>query len=252
VDRKRRRPPDRPVLLWAGTRLWAFNNLAANEGSAYYWSELGDPRNWPAANVNKLDPGDGDHISAVAVIGSEIIVFKQHKAWSIYDLDTGANRALQFGAGCVDRVDETGRGWVNLAVTTPRGVVFIDPDQGLLITDGSSVKPLDPRRRVDPLLLSAAVSVTTSDDSIFYGLANGDVYEFDLIRDVWWRHDGGGLLTTASTVASLNIAGGTAANIYRTKYGVAANLDVFQGAAAAATPLYSDGTPLALSYATPG
>jgi hypothetical protein len=244
--------PGGRFLLWAGNRMWSFGDgsgATPDWGHQYWWSDLGNPRSWPATNINTLDPGDGDHISAVAAIGSSIIVFKQHKAWQIYDLDTGANRQLTFGVGCVDRFPDQGHR-VNLAVTTSQGVVFIDPDQGLMLTDGSSVKRLDPRRRVDPFVISGCASIVASGDSVFYGLANGDILEFDLIRDVWWRHDGGGVLTAAPTVASLALGSLTAANIYKTTYGAASLLDVFQGAAPGVLT-YSSGAPLATRYTSP-
>jgi hypothetical protein len=63
-----------------------------------YASALGDPRNWgTAANQGwavDLDPNDGDAITGIGVVGPYVMVFKNEKAFTVYDLDTGANRRL--------------------------------------------------------------------------------------------------------------------------------------------------------------
>jgi hypothetical protein len=188
--------------LWAGNRMWAFGEPGAVGGDAantYYWSELGDPRNWPAANVNKLDPGDGDRITAATAFGAGIIIGKQHKLYQVYDLDTGANRALTFGAGVFDcatigsTFDATrGRSVYQAACATPIGVIFLDPDQGFFITDGSSVKPLENGRKVDvltpiSLTLTAIYGLVVAGNSVLMP-TSAVTYEYDVVRAAWLQH----------------------------------------------------------------
>lgn len=235
-------------LLWAGNRVWAFgegsNGTVADASHSGWWSDLGDPRSWPAANINKFSPGDGDKITAACAIGSSIIVFKQHVAWDIYDLDTGANRPLAYGIGALDKTDLS----LNTAVATRLGIVFIDPDQGLMVTDGSSVNTLDKRRRVDTVrtIAPTLVSMRSAGDSVYFGLAGGEIYEYDLLHDAWWRHDGGGLLAITPIVVAT--VPPTPPSIFRTSYLGAAVVDNFKSSNVAQ---YSNGNPLTTRYTTP-
>jgi hypothetical protein len=130
--------PNSRFLLNAGNRIWAAfaTNLGTSDpGSTLAWSEIGDPDDWPAANVLLLDPGDGDDLTGLGRVGDYIAVFKGRKTFLIYDLDTGANRMLSATVGCKD-----GRS----IVSTPYGVVFLSANGGVMVTDGSSVRPLGP------------------------------------------------------------------------------------------------------------
>lgn len=239
-------------FLLAGNRVWAFGDMnnASTPASrnSYSWSELGDPRNWPAANINQLDPADGDEFTAAAAIGPSIIAFKNRQAWQIYDLDTGANRPLAYGVGAA-----------TFAVSTSLGVVFDDPDQGLMVTDGSSIKPLS-NGKVCGIASSApsrAKNLTTNDGwtgapvefggSIFFparigGLAR--VLEYDVELKAWFPHDGASLITAASVRSVSELL-------------VAATLDVFGGTGAifeylaAGRTTYQDGSSLLPRYTSP-
>jgi hypothetical protein len=127
------------TLLAAGNRLWAGGMTAygglADPGSALVWSELGDPRNWPVANVVMLDPNDGQFITGLGRVGDLVIVFKNRKTYVVYDLDTGANRQLSDSIGCADKQS---------VISTPYGLVFVSYDNGLMVTDGTSIRTLGP------------------------------------------------------------------------------------------------------------
>lgn len=182
-------PAGASQLLYASNRMWAIKLLSgpADPNSAFAWSELGDPRNWPAANVVQLDPNDGDYFIGAGTLGPYIIVFKKRKAWVIYDLDTGANRPLGEGAGVVDG----GRGSI---VETPYGLVFLDGVQGPCITDGTGVKAIGPGVRdaiVSDVVTGFADSCSAAFERDSYFLKPRFVdrlYEYHFPTKTWWRH----------------------------------------------------------------
>lgn len=195
-------------ILWLGNRVWALgSNGTFGDLHGLLWSELGDPRNWPAANINRFDPNDGDELTVAAPWGSTLIVFKRRKAWLVYDLDTGANRPLTYGAGAN-----------TFAITTPSGVIFDDPDQGMMITDGSSVKPL-PNGNLAMLGTTTSPWIIQSSmylgNSIYIGVVNGAgtqdrVFEYDLRLKAWFFHDGASVLTPGLKANGPNIIGAKA------------------------------------------
>jgi hypothetical protein len=132
-------PANATMLLYHGNRVWAAG--MATDGSALVFSNLGDPRDWPAANIVRFDPGDGESITAIAALGTGIVVFKRSKAWLVYDLDTGANRPLGEGAGCIA---------YRSCVETPDGLIFLSPDQGFMLTTGGAPRALS--ENIEPLL----------------------------------------------------------------------------------------------------
>jgi hypothetical protein len=98
----------------------------ADPGSALVFSDLGDPRAWPAANIVLFDPNDGESITGIGECGAGLLVFKPSKAWLVYDLDTGANRPLGAGVGCISHR--------SIAVT-PYGTVWAGVKQ-VWVSDG--------------------------------------------------------------------------------------------------------------------
>jgi hypothetical protein len=169
-------------LLYVGNRVWAWGTrdsvLADANTGLLYWSEIGDPRNWPAANVLQLEPGTLQDYTGAGVVGDLIIVFKRNKAWVIYDLDTGANRSL--GGPDVGAKDN------NTICSTPIGLFFIDPGRGPMVTDGSSAKPLENGTRVPWENFAWAVyrndHIYCSDGTL------GALYDYNLVTQSWWRH----------------------------------------------------------------
>jgi len=91
-----------PLLVWNGTdsccavttaptgatcirsyKNYLFAANAESNGVRYYsrlwWSNPGDGHTWPATNWMDLDGDDGDYISAMEILGNELIVFKERK-----------------------------------------------------------------------------------------------------------------------------------------------------------------------------
>lgn len=143
-------------LLWHGTRMWVAAPTAASlpgvadAGSSLCFCALGDPRNWPAANVVSFDPNDGQRISGIGRVGPYLLVFKPNKTWLVYDLDTGANRPLSGEIGCLGH---------RTIVETPKGTYFWTRDKGLALCDGSQIKLVEDK---PGLLADADTSLQTN------------------------------------------------------------------------------------------
>jgi hypothetical protein len=197
-------------LAYAGNRIWAAGmGSLADPSSSVQFSEIGDPRDWPAANIVQFDPNDGEGIIGIGEVGAGLLVFKQSKAWLIYDLDTGANRPLGLGVGCISH---------RSIVQTPQGTVWAGVKQ-VWISDGSSVRPLaddlvsaSTYQGFETLLVpGAAVTATYHDDRYLLGIGTA-IFEYDFTTKSWWQHTTlGGLLASAQTdgTAPRLWAGGT-------------------------------------------
>jgi hypothetical protein len=173
-------------LCTAGNRVWAARTDA--DPDAVYWSELGDARNWPAANVTKFGVGDGEVITAIAAVDSQVIVFKESRAWVIYDLDTSANRPLGPYGNTARQTHET-----------PYGLAFMDPRRGVSLTNGSSVELIG--RNLGAGVV--AYDFTFLDESLYMtGEAQGftGIFEYRFRTKSWWRHT----LNSAQTITEFN------------------------------------------------
>jgi hypothetical protein len=206
-------PATARYLAYVGNRVWAAGMSAygalADAGSALVFSNLGDPRDWPAANVVQFDPNDGESITGIGECGAGLLVFKPSKAWLVYDLDTGANRPLGAGVGCISHR--------SIAVT-PYGTVWAGVKQ-VWVSDGSSVRPLaDKLLSATPssapgietyLLPGAAITGAYFDDRYQMSGQSADalttfpLYEYDFVAKSWWQHTTyGGLLAIAQTAST--------------------------------------------------
>lgn len=176
----------------AGNHLFAAGmssyTTVADPGSALVWSNIGNARDWPAANIALFDPGDGEAITGLGTVGPYLLVFKPSKAWIVYDLDTGANRRLGTNVGAVSN---------RSIVETPQGTVFLSKDQGLMLTTGQSARRVsDP---VLPLLQAIPPAQRANAAGVFhmqhYYLAisqgagfNDLLLDYDLKAESWWLH----------------------------------------------------------------
>lgn len=161
--------------------------------STLYWSEVQVgvgtlPCNWLIENQQLFDPDDGDVITGVGKVGSNLLVFKRHKIFVVYDLATGANRRLSTNIGCVAS---------RSIVETPEGTFFLS-DHGVYVTNGSGVQFVSDQ--ITPTL--QAISNKSTASGVFfenhYYLAfpddpQGDegvtfTYDYDLVLKSWWRH----------------------------------------------------------------
>ena len=177
--------PNGKYLVHHSNRVWVTG--VASDPDAVFWSEIGDPRNWPAANVVRLDPKDGGAITGIGKVGPYVLVFKERKTWAIYNLDTGANRKLSDGVGCVGH---------RTIAEAPSGTLFL-AQSGVFVTDGNRVDQVS--EAVSPTLEELNVAQRRFAAGAYY---NGHYYlsfarsssdpdrtlDFDLELKSWWLH----------------------------------------------------------------
>lgn len=163
----------------------------ADARSAMVFSEIGDYRTWPPDQIVKFDPFQQDRITAMCSLGTYLMVFKRDGIWRVYDPDTGANQKITSQAGTVFR---------DSVVVTDRGAFFLDPDRGVMVTDGQTVKALSdqilPEIRNLPLDDESTFNVSAAywEGSYFLSIPDSTgmplyVFEYDLDEKAWWRHD---------------------------------------------------------------
>lgn len=58
-------------------------STSIREASTIRWSNPGDPTVWPVENYMELDADDGDEITGIWVLGTELIVFKESKIYAV-------------------------------------------------------------------------------------------------------------------------------------------------------------------------
>jgi hypothetical protein len=179
-------------LVYMATRVFAAGmstyGALADAPSAVLWSNLGNPRDWPAANVVELDPNDGEAISGLSTLGSYLLVCKPSKAWLIYDLDVGANRRLGSGFGCIAP---------RSMVETPFGVFMLSPDQGVMIVTEGGAKRISDKilpflRTLSPAALSQAAGAWFNQHYYLAvssaGAGNDLLLDYDVVTQSWWIH----------------------------------------------------------------
>lgn len=179
--------PNGKFMVLAGNRVFAAGSAA--EPSGVQFSNIGDPRDWPSANIVRFDPGDGESITGLGVVGPYVLVFKPNKTWVIYDLDSGANRQLGENVGTRSH---------RSIVETPRGTFFLDADQGVMVTDGQSAKRVSEQITPDlealPVQYLHRVAGAFWRNHYYLSVPNSAgvpayVYDFDSELGSWWKHD---------------------------------------------------------------
>jgi hypothetical protein len=189
-------PAGAKYLAYVGNRVWAAGMAAygsvADPASTLVFSNLGDPRDWPAANVVQFDPNDGESITGIGEVGSGLLVFKRSKAWLVYDLDTGANRPLGVGVGCMSH---------RSIQQTPQGTVFLG-ERNVWITDGTTTRSISDN--IETQLTSylgdgyLPLATSTTDGQRYLLNVSGVVWEYDFELKSWWAHSvRGGVIASA-------------------------------------------------------
>lgn len=187
-------PTGGKYLASLGNRVWAAN-VTAN-GSRLQWSQLGDPRVWPAQNSVDLDPNDGDQITGIGTFGPYLLVFKGRKTWVVYDWDTGANRRLSANVGCIAP---------RSIVETPFGAFFLTPDQGVYRTNGQTLDQVS--QKITPTLDALVPSQRAEAAGGFFndhyylsvctaGTTLNRTLDLDLQLGSWWQHSFAGTQLT--------------------------------------------------------
>jgi hypothetical protein len=179
--------PNGKYITYASNRIF-IAGTAANP-SRLYFSDIGDPRSWTTTNVVDLDPSDGMAISGIARVGDSLLVFKPTKTYLIYDLDTGANRALSRSIGCVAP---------RSIAEGPDGIYFASEDQGVFVATQSRITRLSDE--VQPLFDEITPSVKNLCAGVFYkdhyylscpydgATTNSTTLTYDITTKSWWKH----------------------------------------------------------------
>lgn len=183
-------PREAKYLTYWSSRLWCA------EGSRLRASGITgstpDPLNWDPEEFVDLEPNDGQKITGINVVGSNMIVTKSRKTYQIYDPVTMADRQLSNAIGCVSH---------RSMVQTPIGLFFLSEDQGVVRTDGNSA-PTPFSDPIKPTLDQVAESPATAVNAVgklegrryflslsLNGNRNDHTLEYDLVAGSWWLHD---------------------------------------------------------------
>jgi len=107
-----------------------------------YWSAIGDPETWPAANFIDFGYGDGDPILSLSSINTNLIIFKTRRIGSLSTnsifignvttlgpFSVVFNNIGIFNTFCVDNIED-GR------------CVFVGTDMDVYLTDGYTLQPI--------------------------------------------------------------------------------------------------------------
>lgn len=242
-------PAKARFLRYAGNRAWAANIPGAgtlDDKSAVQWSDIGNPRSWPAENINVFGPNDGEEISGIATFQDYVVVFKPSRAWIIYDLDLGANRPLTSGVGHVGTTSQTVA--MPTPLETPHGLVFLDPDQGPMVYDGSKLVPLGYKLGDNYFETGSDVSIAYFNNRLqFARRSTFRLAEYDVATKTWWSQS----FSTAGGLPSGYVVSGIVSGVqalYGTGWSGAKTIDQLM---VPAVLTYADGlTPMTPIWTT--
>lgn len=177
--------PNGKYCIYFGNRVWAAG--VSSNPSRLYFSNIGNPRDWPVENVVDFDPNDGDEITGLGTIGPYLLVFKRQKSFIVYDLDTGANRPLSVSVGCAAH---------RSIVETPYGTFFLS-HEGVFRYTGTKLELVSDK--ISPtldLIVDGQRSKACggfSDDHYYLaictaGTTNNLTLDYDTQIESWWVH----------------------------------------------------------------
>ena len=182
-------PNGKYVVQWQG-RLW----VAGVQGtdSRLYYSDLADAFSWTSTNTADFDSADGEAITGLGTVGPYLLVFKRSKVWVVYDVDTTLGpltRVVSRNIGCCSH---------RTIVETPKGTMFLSPDKGVWITNGSTVQSLVTKVNPSFVLNNSLEGNATAAywNNHYYvtfasskaTLLNDTMMDYDLMLESWWKH----------------------------------------------------------------
>lgn len=67
-------------------RMFIYGPIDDTQKGTYriYYSAVGNFTSWPVNNFFDVGPGDGDHVTAMAVQGDALVIFKRNSTWSLF------------------------------------------------------------------------------------------------------------------------------------------------------------------------
>ena len=199
--------PKAKYLIYFANRVWAAG--MSTEKSTLRFSGFvepaenqADPTNWPKKNFVRFDEEDGQEITGLGISGPYLLVFKEHKVWTVFDLNEGENRRISDTSGAI--------AWRSI-VETPVGTFYLTPDQGVFLTNGAKVQEMSKNVRnllqgFDPItgredraaklneLHNAAAEYLNGHYYLSYMAQDSSIktLDYDTLLKSWWLHDLGG------------------------------------------------------------
>lgn len=179
--------PNGKYVIYFKNKVWVAGTSA--NPSRLFWSDVGDPRAWPAANVADFDPNDGDIITGLGTFGPYLLVFKRNKVFRVHDLNTGANTTLSISIGASSQ---------RSIVESPLGTFFLTNDKGVFIYNGTTLRQLS--EKITPTLEGVVAANREFAAGAFYqnhyylsvcpsgGANNTLTLDYDTQLDSWWFH----------------------------------------------------------------
>lgn len=179
--------PNGQFCIYFKNKVWVAGTSA--NPSRLFWSDVGDPRSFPAANVVDFDPNDGDVITGLGTAGPYLLVFKKNKMFRVYDLNTGANDPVSTSIGAASH---------RSIVESPIGTFFLSYDKGIYLYNGSSLKQIS--ERITPTVDGVVAANKNIAAGGYYnnhyylcvtpaGASNNSlVLDYDVQLDSWWFH----------------------------------------------------------------
>lgn len=110
--------PDMPIgyaSVIYKDRLWISGRRNVANNSRLFFSEIGDPSDWPGTNFFDINPGDGDAVNDLAVYQDNLVIFKDNATY-VLAYDTGPAQAVlqvintdvgAMGPRCVDAYENS-------------------------------------------------------------------------------------------------------------------------------------------------
>lgn len=196
--------PNGKYMAWWKNVLWV-SGVAANPDFVYY-SYVGDPSRFPTANVTKFNENDGKAITGLVSFGAYLLVFKKDGVWAVYDEQYGKNNKIHEG---------TGTNAPASIAAGDMGVFYLDPDQGVMLSNGATVKCISTQiqRTLDSIAHATKADASGTYRGGHYYLAidiNGvrRILDYDAALDSWWLHSPqADLLTTWDRGAGPQLVG---------------------------------------------
>lgn len=189
--------PQGKYMIFANERVWMAG--MSNDTSAVRFSELksigaggeeNDPTLWPANNVVRFDPSDGNPITGIGVVGPYVLVFKESKCWVIHNASPIATRKISDSVGCVSH---------RSIVESAQGTFFLTAEQGVYLTDGSKLHEMSYQVRPTILGINPAKRENAAgayfNNHYYLSYASGSstvnnrTLDYDVQLKSWWLHD---------------------------------------------------------------
>jgi len=189
--------PEAKHLLSAHDRMFAanVNDSAVRRRSRLHWSNAVDPETWDALDYWDFTPDDGQEITAIALLGEQIVVFKESAIHVLVGRDPDSFAGYPTDSVIGTRAPRT-------VVTDGSDILFFDQESGVWAFDGSGLSQLD--MSINAYLLDGINSTAAYKASAFvhrrryylsvpWGAAtyNNRIFVLDRVTGAWTEYSFG-------------------------------------------------------------